>query len=298
MQKDYDELKKKNKKNNYLKKKIEFIKKGSDSQHQKDIKKCIEYIYQGEIFQANLSRLWEFKIDSSLTESEIYRELRKTNPSPFSGLLKKEESCIISSSPERLVSVKNGVLETRPIAGTRPRGQSGITDVALSTELISSEKERAEHLMLVDLERNDIARVCKAGSVKVDEMMVVESYSHVHHIVSNIKGTLKKDVNPGEIISAVFPGGTITGCPKIRCIEILGDLEKVGRGPYTGSFGYINHNGNLDFNILIRSLIRENNKLFLRAGGGIVADSIPEKETLETEAKANAMLKALKNLSS
>ncbi len=294
---DYETIKKKKKKK-FLKKRIKFLKKGSDSQHKKDIKKCIEYIYQGEIFQANLSRLWEFELDSNLSESEIYRELRKTNPSPFSGLLKKGKSCIICSSPERLVSVKNGILETRPIAGTRPRGQSGLTDIELSRELISSEKERAEHLMLVDLERNDIARVCEAGTVKVDEMMVVESYSHVHHIVSNVKGTLQKDINPGEIIAAVFPGGTITGCPKVRCIEILGDLEKIGRGPYTGSFGYISHNGNLDFNILIRSLIKENNRLFLRAGGGIVADSIPEKETLETEAKANAMLKALQNLRS
>ena len=126
--------------------------------------------------------------------------------------------------------------------------------------------------------------------------MVVESYSHVHHIVSNIKGKLKEGIKPGKIISAVFPGGTITGCPKVKCIEILGDLEKIGRGPYTGSFGYINHNGNLDLNILIRTLVREENKLSLRAGGGIVADSVPEKETLETEAKANAMLKALQNL--
>ena len=225
-----------------------------------------------------------------------YEELRKTNPSPFSGLLMLEEGSIISSSPERLVSVKKNIIETRPIAGTRPRGKTGITDVELSRELISSAKERAEHLMLVDLERNDIARVCEAGSVKVDEMMVVESYSHVHHIVSNIKGKLKEGIKPGKIISAVFPGGTITGCPKVKCIEILGNLEKIGRGPYTGSFGYINHNGNLDLNILIRTLVREENKLSLRAGGGIVADSIPEKETLETEVKANAMLKALQNL--
>ncbi len=284
------------KKYSYEKKKIEVILKGSDIQHQIDIKKCIDFIYQGEIFQANLSRLWEFKVDSDLKDHEIYRELCKTNPSPFSGLVSYKDSSIISSSPERLVSVKNRTVETRPIAGTRPRGQSGITDIELSRELMESEKERAEHLMLVDLERNDIARVCKAGSVKVNEMMVVESYSHVHHIVSNIKGILKEDKSPGDIIAAVFPGGTITGCPKIKCIEILGDLEKMGRGPYTGSFGYVNHDGNLDFNILIRSLVKERNKLSLRAGGGIVADSIPEKETQETEAKANAMLKALQNI--
>ena len=271
---DFDKINKKVAKK-FSKKKIEVTKKGTDKQHQDDIKKCIEFIFQGEIFQVNLSRLWEFRIDSHLLDSDIYRELRKTNPSPFSGLLMLKKGSIISSSPERLVSVKKNIIETRPIAGTRPRGKTGITDVELSRELISSVKERAEHLMLVDLERNDIARVCKAGSVKVDEMMVVESYSHVHHIVSNIKGELKEDTKPGKIISAVFPGGTITGCPKVKCIEILGNLEKIGRGPYTGSFGYINHNGNLDLNILIRTLVREDNKLSLRAGGGIVADSIP-----------------------
>ncbi len=278
------------------KRKIEPINKGTDTEHQRDVKTCIDYIFQGEIFQANLSRLWEFEINDNYSDSIIYKELQKTNPSPFAGLLNFDETSIISSSPERLVSLKNGTLETRPIAGTRPRGRNGVIDVELSRELISSEKERAEHLMLVDLERNDISRVCKPGTVIVDEMMVIESYSHVHHIVSNIKGAIKDNIRPGEILAAVFPGGTITGCPKIRCIEILGELEKIGRGPYTGSFGYINHNGNLDFNILIRSMVMEHQKISLRAGGGIVADSIPEKETSETEAKANAMLKALQNV--
>ena len=279
-------------------KKIELIKKGTSKDHQKDIKKCIDYIFQGEIFQANLSRLWEFKVHDKNIDSEIYRELKKTNPSPFAGMVFFNNSSIISSSPERLVSIKDSILETRPIAGTRPRGGSGILDVELSRELISSEKERAEHLMLVDLERNDISRVCKFGTVKVNEMMVIESYSHVHHIVSNIKGEIRDNVKPGDVISAVFPGGTITGCPKVRCIEILGELEKIGRGPYTGSFGYVNHNSNLDFNILIRSMLLEDDKIFIRAGGGIVADSIPEKETLETEAKVNAMLEALQNIRS
>lgn len=278
------------------KRKIEPINKGTDTEHQRDVKACIDYIFKGEIFQANLSRLWEFEISDQYSDSIIYKELQKTNPSPFAGLLNFNKSSIISSSPERLVSLKNGTLETRPIAGTRPRGRNGVIDVELSRELISSEKERAEHLMLVDLERNDISRVCKPGTVIVDEMMVIESYSHVHHIVSNIKGSIKDNIKPGEILAAVFPGGTITGCPKIRCIEILGELEKIGRGPYTGSFGYINHNGNLDFNILIRSMVMERQRISLRAGGGIVADSIPEKETSETEAKANAMLKALQNI--
>ena len=270
--------------------------KGSAQQHKEDVKKCIKHIYDGEIFQANLSRLWEFKIDKNIDVFDIYRQLRISNPSPFGGLVDLPEGTIISSSPERLIKVHNDSLQTRPIAGTRPRGFSGLTDIELSKELISSKKERAEHLMLVDLERNDISRVCVPGSVKVDEMMIIESYAHVHHIVSNIKGIVKDEISPGKVLSAVFPGGTITGCPKVRCIEILGEIEKIGRGPYTGSFGYVCHSGDLDFNILIRSMLKENNKIFLRAGGGIVADSIPEKETLETEAKANGMLKALELL--
>ena len=274
---------------------VEILFKGSPEEHQMHVKKCIDYIFQGEIFQANLSRLWNFKINKNLRATDIYRQLRKKNPSPFSGLVNHKDSTIISSSPERLVSVNENLLETRPIAGTRPRGSSGIHDIELSKELINSDKEKAEHLMLVDLERNDISKVCEPGSVKVDEMMIIETYAHVHHIVSNIRGSKVKGLSPGSVISSVFPGGTITGCPKVRCMEILGELEKVGRGPYTGSFGYVTHSGNMDINILIRSMLLENQNLFFRAGGGIVADSIPESETLETEAKANGMLKALES---
>ncbi|MEC8265811.1 MAG: aminodeoxychorismate synthase component I [Pseudomonadota bacterium] len=273
---------------------IKFLNKGSEEEHQKQVKKCIDYIFQGEIFQANLSRLWNYKVDKGIKAVDIYQQLRLKNPSPFSGLVSYNNSFIISSSPERLVSVNENFLETRPIAGTRPRGSSGLQDIELSNELINSDKEKAEHLMLVDLERNDISKVCKPGSVKVNEMMTIESYAHVHHIVSNVCGQKIKNISPGKIISSIFPGGTITGCPKVRCMEILGELEKVGRGPYTGSFGYITHSGNMDVNILIRSMLLENNNLFFRAGGGIVADSAPEAETLETEAKANGMLNALK----
>ncbi len=272
---------------------VEILFKDTSEEHQEQVRACIDYIYQGEIFQANLSRLWKFRANDNLSDFDIYRQLRKKNPSPFSGLVIYENSSIISSSPERLVSVEGNLLQTRPIAGTRPRGGSGLLDIELSKELINSDKEKAEHLMLVDLERNDISRVCKPGTVEVDEMMIIESYAHVHHIVSNIRGEKMKKSTPGKIISAVFPGGTITGCPKVRCMEILGDLEKVGRGPYTGSMGYVTHSGNMDINILIRSILKEDNNLFFRAGGGIVADSIPENETLETEAKANGMLKAI-----
>ena len=275
--------------------KVKILKKGSENEHQEHVRRCIKYIFEGEIFQANLSRLWQFQIDKNISDVEIYRQLRKKNPSPFAGLISFEDSSIISSSPERLVSVEDNLLETRPIAGTRPRGSSALHDIELSKELINSAKEKAEHLMLVDLERNDISKVCEPGSVKVNEMMTIESYAHVHHIVSNIRGIVKKNVTPGEIISSLFPGGTITGCPKVRCMEILGELEKVGRGPYTGSFGYITHNGNMDINILIRSMLKEDNLLYFRAGGGIVADSVPENETFETEAKANGMLNALRS---
>ena len=273
---------------------IELLNKGSEQEHQSQVRKCIEYIFQGEIFQANLSRLWNYKVDNGIKAVDIYKQLRIKNPSPFSGLVNYNDSFIISSSPERLVSVNDSFLETRPIAGTRPRGSSGLHDIELSNELINSDKEKAEHLMLVDLERNDISKICEPGSVKVNEMMTIESYAHVHHIVSNVCGQKIKNVSPGKVISSVFPGGTITGCPKVRCMEILGELEKIGRGPYTGSFGYITHSGNMDVNILIRSMLLENNNLYFRAGGGIVADSAPEAETLETEAKANGMLNALK----
>ena len=276
---------------------IEVVSKGSKDEHQRQVRTCIDHIYKGEIFQANLSRLWKFKINKDISDIDIYRQLRLKNPSPFAALVRYGDSSIISSSPERLLSINKNHLETRPIAGTRPRGRSGLLDIQLSNELINSDKEKAEHLMLVDLERNDISRVCIPGSVKVDEMMTIESYAHVHHIVSNISGKLKKNVLPLDAIMAVFPGGTITGCPKVRCMEILGELEKEGRGPYTGSIGYLTHNGNIDFNILIRTMLTEKQSLYFRAGGGIVADSIPQNETLETEAKANGMLRTIEMFS-
>ena len=159
---------------------------GTSIEHQTQVKSCIDYIYQGEIFQANLSRLWRFKVDEELTDIDIYRKLREKNPAPFAGIVRYKKSSIISSSPERLISISGDHLQTRPIAGTRPRGTSGIVDVELTRELINSDKEKAEHLMLVDLERNDISKVCEPGSVKVDEMMSIETYAHVHHIVSNL----------------------------------------------------------------------------------------------------------------
>ncbi len=196
----------------------------------------------------------------------------------------------MSSSPERLFSVHEGVLQTRPIAGTHPRGQ-GSKDEAQKEGLISHPKEIAEHVMLLDLERNDMGRVCEYGSVFVNEVMTLETYPYVHHIVSNIKGKLKERVTIKGIVQALFPGGTITGCPKVRCMQIISELEQMPRGPYTGSLGYLSQDGKMDFNILIRSFVHTDKKLTFRAGAGIVYDSIPERELAETKHKAAGLVK-------
>src|SRR5690606_13549300 len=198
--------------------------------------------------------------------AQLYRRLRAHNPGPFNGLATWPGQAVISSSPERLVRVRGSSIDTRPIAGTRPRGQGVVADAAQSSELLAHPKERAEHIMLIDLERNDLGRVCEPGSVQVDELMALESYAHVHHIVSNVQGRLRAGVTPGQVIRALFPGGTITGCPKVRCMEIIAELEGEGRGPYTGAMGYLNRDGSMDLNILIRTLVREGDRLSLRAG--------------------------------
>jgi len=257
------------------------------------VEKIRRYIVEGDVFQVNLSRQWTATLTQQTSDCELYLSLRKNNPAPFAGIANYAGFSIISSSPERLVSVKGGCVETRPIAGTRPRGDELTTDQALSVELLAHPKERAEHIMLIDLERNDLGRVCEPGTIDVNELMVLESYAHVHHIVSNVRGMARSDVSPGDIIQAVFPGGTITGCPKVRCMEIIAELEKTSRGAYTGSMGYLNHNGDMDLNILIRTMTRQGNQLQLRAGAGIVADSIAEKELEETHDKAKGLLKAL-----
>lgn len=257
------------------------------------VQRAIEYIYAGDVFQANLSRDWRGRLKPGVSHAWLYERLRRRNPSPFGGLATLGEKAIICSSPERLVEVRGRLIQTRPIAGTRPRGTSGLTDVALSEELIANPKERAEHIMLVDLERNDLSRVCIPGTVKVSEDMIIESYAQVHHIVSNVRGELTREAAPGDVVRAIFPGGTITGCPKVRCMEIITEFEGVGRGPYTGSMGYVNRDGGLDLNILIRTILREGDEVSLRAGAGIVADSVPERELEETRAKAAALILAL-----
>ncbi|MEO6687557.1 MAG: aminodeoxychorismate synthase component I, partial [Dokdonella sp.] len=210
-----------------------------------------QYLAAGDVFQVNLSREWRARCTPAPSPAELYGALRHANPAPFAGLLQFDDWAIASSSPERLIEIRGDRVQTRPIAGTRPRGDD---DAAVLRELIAHPKERAEHVMLIDLERNDLGRVCVPGSVVVDELMSVESYAHVHHIVSNVRGTLCAGTTPGQAIRAVFPGGTITGCPKVRCMQIIAELEGVGRGAYTGSFGYLNRDGDLDLNILIRTL--------------------------------------------
>jgi anthranilate synthase component 1 len=256
------------------------------------VERILEYLAAGDAFQVNLSRGWRALFDEALDPAALFARLRAHNPAPFAGLLAGNGWAVVSASPERLVSVRGDVVETRPIAGTRPRF-AGDDDDARIRELVGHPKERAEHVMLIDLERNDLGRVCTPGSVEVDELMTVESYAHVHHIVSNVRGRLRQDATPGDVIRAVFPGGTITGCPKVRCMEIIAELEGTGRGAYTGAFGWLNCDGDLDLNILIRSAEVEGTQLRFRTGAGIVADSEPQRELDETRAKARGMLRAL-----
>ena len=257
------------------------------------VERIKEYIAAGDIYQANLSRQWRAEVGADLDANDIYDALCRTNPAPFAGITRWQNIQIISSSPERLLDLRDGIVSTRPIAGTRPRSDDLAADGELSAELFAHPKERAEHVMLIDLERNDLGRVCAPGSVEVDEMMVLESYAHVHHIVSNVRGRLRDGVTPGECIAAVFPGGTITGCPKVRCMEIINELEQGPRGAYTGSLGYLNRDGSLDLNILIRTIVKQGRQVNFRAGSGIVADSDPLAELEETRAKAKGMLRAI-----
>jgi anthranilate synthase component I len=257
------------------------------------VQRARHYIYEGDIFQANLSRSWSGTLAAEATPTGLYARLRRANPAPFAGLALLGDSAVISSSPERLVSVAGRRVDTRPIAGTRPRSADATRDAALIRELIGNPKERAEHVMLLDMERNDLGRLAEPGSVKVDELMVVESYTHVHHIVSNVCARLREGTTPAQVIRAVFPGGTITGCPKVRCMQIIAELEQASREAYTGAMGYLNLDGDLDLNILIRTLVQKDRRLEFRAGAGIVADSVPERELDETRAKARGLARAL-----
>jgi para-aminobenzoate synthetase component 1 len=255
------------------------------------VQRIRQYIGQGDVFQVNLSVRQSRKLKAA--PEEIYECLRLLNPSPYMGLLRFGDFQLVSASPELLVQLEDGMVRTRPIAGTRPRGASEQEDRRLAEELAGNEKERAEHVMLVDLERNDLGRISEYGTVKVDDFMVIEYYSHVMHIVSEVKGKLAQGKDAFDVIAATFPGGTITGAPKIRTMEIIEELEPVRRGPYTGAMGWIDYNGNMEFNIIIRTLVVRDGTGYIQAGAGIVIDSVPEKEYTESLNKAKALWKAI-----
>jgi len=252
------------------------------------VERIQEYIRAGDVYQVNISQRLE--VPYSKDPFILYKKLMRVNPSPFAAYLDCGNFQLVSSSPERLIMLRDGTAFTRPIAGTRRRGEDFTEDDELATELILDEKERAEHIMLVDLERNDLGRVCRFGTVGVEELMILEKYSHVIHIVSGIKGELHGEKDQFDLIQALFPGGTITGCPKVRCMEIIEELEPVRRGPYTGSIGYFGFNGNMDMNIIIRTFIVKGNKAYIQVGAGVVIDSKPDREYFETLSKADALL--------
>jgi len=276
-------------------KKIDIIYEMKKHEYKDIVKRAKKYIGAGDIFQANLSQRVSGHINGK-RPWDLYRMLRSINPSPFAAFIDFGDYQIVSSSPERLIRVQGKRVDTRPIAGTRPRGQDHIEDELMRAELLLNEKERAEHIMLIDLERNDLGRVSEYGSVKVDELMTTEDYSHVIHIVSNVSGNLAKGRDCFDAVQAAFPGGTITGVPKVRCMEIIDELEPVRRGPYTGSIGYLGFSGNADLNIVIRTFVIKDNMAYVQAGAGIVADSDPDKEYFETLKKAEALIKTLRRV--
>ncbi len=255
------------------------------------VKKAKKYIKEGDVFQVVLSQRWQ--INSSKESLTVYRRLRRINPSPYMYLLNYGDDAVIGASPEMLVRVENNVIETRPIAGTRPRGKNEQEDNARIKDLLSDEKELAEHTMLVDLGRNDLGRVSEPGTVVLKDKMIIEKYSHVIHIVSSIIGKLKKKISPIDGHFACFPAGTVTGAPKIRAMEIIDKLEKERRGVYAGTIAYLDYWGNLDSCIAIRTIVKRKNKYYVQAGAGIVADSKPTKEFKETESKAKALIEAI-----
>ena len=269
----------------------------ADAQYTEQVEQVKDLIAAGDIFQANIARFWSMPFASADLVA-LYTRLRHVNPAPFSCFLRVEteeqDMHILSASPERLFRIgSDGSVDTRPIAGTRRRGEGG-KDAALRDEMLLSDKERAEHIMLVDLERNDLGRVCIPGSVEVNEAMVVEGYATVQHIVSNVRGHLREGLGLVEVFRAMFPGGTITGCPKVRCMEIIHQLEERARGPYTGGVGFSSWDESADMNILIRTFWHHDGTLHWAAGAGIVADSDAASELKETEHKAEGLMRALK----
>ena len=255
------------------------------------VRKCVEYIEAGDIFQVVISQRLE--VDLRSDPFEIYRTLRVVNPSPFMFFLRTSEVTLVGSSPEIMCRVVNGKVTVRPLAGTRRRGTTETEDQALAEELLADPKERAEHVMLVDLGRNDVGRVAKYGSVELSDVMVIERYSHVMHITSNVTGELPDDKNAFDALKACLPAGTVSGAPKVRAMEIIDELEPHRRGPYAGAVGYIDYSGNMDTCIALRTMVIQNNTVYVQAGAGIVADSDPTAEYQETLNKARGLLKAI-----
>lgn len=260
-------------------------------QFEQAVEKAKEYVTAGDVFQVVLSKRFQFQLNGSLIP--FYQVLRTINPSPYMYYLKFGERQIVGSSPEMLVRVDNRMVETFPIAGTTPIAENPQENHKLATQLLADPKERAEHVMLVDLARNDLGRISKYGSVSVPEFMKVHQYSHVQHIVSQVVGELQDDLHSYDALRAVFPAGTVSGAPKVRAMEIINELEPYRRGPYAGAVGYFSYNGNADFAITIRTLFANKQQAYIQAGAGIVADSNPEREWFETDHKAKALMKAL-----
>ncbi len=262
------------------------------TQYQEMVRKAKEYIYAGEAFQIVPSQRFSFPLRCS--PFSIYRSLRSENPSPYMFFLKFGGLSLIGSSPEPMVQQRNGTAVIRPIAGTRPRGQTQEEDLALEEELKRDVKEQAEHIMLVDLARNDLGRVCRPGTVRVNRMLEVERFSHVMHLVSEVEGILRPGLDNHALLCSSFPAGTVSGAPKIRACQLIDEMERERRGPYAGAIGYISYNGDMDTCIAIRTIIAHDGKAYVQAGGGVVADSDPEREYEETQNKARALLRAVR----
>lgn len=279
----------------YEEKNVESIKLKSNftkEEFKNAVKKVQNYIKQGDIYQVNLTQRFSGK--TSLSSYELYRDLRRISSAPFGAYLNFERYNILSNSPERFIKCINNKIETRPIKGTRPRGRNKEEDVKLQEELRNSEKDRAELLMIVDLERNDIGRISKIGSVYVPELFVIESYANVNHLVATVIGEIEENKDCIDVIKSTFPGGSITGAPKIRAMEIIDELEPTQRNVYTGSIGYIGFNGDMDLNIAIRTIVKEDDNIYFQVGGGMTWDSNPDDEYQESLDKAKSIMKALR----
>ncbi len=265
----------------------------SAEQYRRAVRRTIDYIEAGDIYQANMTQRFQADLPAGFNRLALYAALRQRNPAPFAAFIDFGETALLSSSPERFLKVDAGVIETRPIKGTRPRGSNPALDAALGRELLASEKDRAENLMIVDLLRNDLGRVAKLGSVQVPVLIGLESYATVHHLVSVVTAELDDGKSVVDLLRAAFPGGSVTGAPKIRAMEIIAELEPTERGPYCGAIGYLSAGGAMDTNIVIRTLLIDRDRISFQVGGGIVADSDPQGEWQESLTKAKALIETL-----